>query len=179
MIDWLIRRRITAFERAFDYDMSHARDLLGLSRKAFWRFSRAQALAEYREGVPLEAWYAAKLAATLSEDCGPCTQLAVDMARRAGVSDATLRALLLSDVAALAPDASLGYRYAVAALSRDAALPALRDEVLSRWGPPALASLALVITAARMYPMLKYALGHGLSCQRVRVGEETVEPHVI
>jgi hypothetical protein len=31
-------------------------------------------------------------------------------------------------------------------------------------------SLALAITAARIYPTVKYALGHGKACMRVVVG---------
>jgi hypothetical protein len=182
MLNWFIRRRLAAFEADFSYDASYLHELLAMSRTAFWRFSRVQAMADYRDGVPLAAWYAAKITAARAEDCGPCTQLAVDMARRAGVSDALLRAVLRDDLAAMGEEVSLAQRYARAAIAHDAALPALRDEVRQRWGDKALASLALTITATRLYPMLKYALGHGQSCQRVRVGDDslpvpTLQPH--
>jgi hypothetical protein len=41
---------------------------------------------------------------------------------------------------------------------------------VKRWGRRALVSLALAITAARIYPTVKYALGHGKACMRVVVG---------
>ena len=41
---------------------------------------------------------------------------------------------------------------------------------MKRWGRRALVSLAFAITAARIYPTVKYALGHGKACMRVVVG---------
>lgn len=174
LLDWLARRQMAAFEKTFDYDMAYARELLGWSRKGFWRFARITGMASHREGVPLPAWYAAKLVGTRAEDCGPCTQLVVNMARREGVDATLLRAVLRDDPQAMDADTALGYRYARAAVAHSDAIFALRDEVLSRFGPKAMASLALALTAARMYPMLKYATGHGHACIRVRVGDETV-----
>ena len=44
------------------------------------------------------------------------------------------------------------------------------DAIVKRWGPRALVSLAFAMTAARLYPTVKYALGHGKACSRVVVG---------
>lgn len=176
MLDWLIRRRLAAFEKTYGYDISYARELLAVNRKGFLRFARVQPMADCRDGVPAEAWYAAKLAAVRAEDCGPCTQLSVDMARAAGVADEVLRAVLCNDLAALDADTALAVRYTQAAVARAPELLALRDEVQRRWGERALTSLALSITAVRMFPMLKYALGHGHACVQVQVGRETIQP---
>jgi len=46
----------------------------------------------------------------------------------------------------------------------------LRGEIVARWGGPAAITLAFAITAGRIYPTVKYALGHGHACRRVRVG---------
>ena len=37
----------------------------------------------------------------------------------------------------------------------------------------ALVSLAFAVTGARIFPTLKYALGHGRACTRVIVGGES------
>jgi hypothetical protein len=107
MLGWLVRRRIAAFERDFDYDMSYACDIYDASPRAFFRFSKILGISSYRQDVPKEAWYAAKLAATLAEDCGPCTQLVVKMAERDGMSAAAIRAVLLGDAEAMPPDSIL------------------------------------------------------------------------
>ena len=179
LLDWIARRQMAAFEKKFNYDLGYGRELLAASRAAFWKFMRLGAMGQHREAVPPIAWYAAKIVGSRSEDCGPCVQLVVDMARDAGMPDAMLRAVLRDDLAAMDADCALGYRFAKAVVARDAELLSLRDEVLRRWGAKALASLALGLTASRMYPMMKYALGHGHACTRVRVGAETVAPVVV
>ena len=69
--------------------------------------------------------------------------------------------------------AALAYRFARASLARDmAAADPLRDEIVRRWGQKGLVALALALTTARMYPTLKYALGHGKTCSRVMVAGE-------
>ena len=143
MIGWLVRRKLRARGRDFHDDMTYARDIFDASPRAFWKFSRILGLSEHREDVPLDAWFAAKLAATLSEDCGPCTQLVVTMAERQGRTPATLRAILAGDFDSMSPEAALGYRFTKAVLARD--IPksdCLRAEIVTRWGRKALISLA-------------------------------------
>lgn len=169
MLRWLLRRRLAAFERKFGYDVSYARDILAADPGALLRFGRVQALGRYCRDLPRDAWYAAGLAGTMAEDCGPCTQLGVTMAEREGIPAATLRAIIGRDVAAMPADVALAFRFAQAVLAHDAGADALRAEILGRWGPRALVSLGFALTAARLYPTMKYALGHGRSCQRVTV----------
>jgi hypothetical protein len=170
MLRWFLRRQIDAFEKDFGYDASYLREMADVSPRALIRFSRVMALSAHNEDAPREAWYAAKLAATMHEDCGPCTQLVVDMADRAGVRSTVLRAILSRKPESMPADAALAFRFAEATLAHDLAADALRDEIVKRWGKRALVTLALAITSSRMYPTLKYALGHGRACARVRVG---------
>ncbi len=170
MLGWLVRRKIAAFEKDFDYDMQYARDMYSASPRAFWKFSKLLALSEHRQDVPCEAWYAAKIAATLAEDCGPCTQLVVTMAERAGVNPETLRAIVTDNEAAMPKDAALGWRFARSVVARDIAeSDLLREKIVDLWGHRALVSLALTIASSRVYPAVKYGLGHGRACLRVRV----------
>jgi hypothetical protein len=73
-------------------------------------------------------------------------------------------------------DVALAYRFARASLDRDPEADALRDEVVRRWGPRGLVSLAFAVTAARMFPTLKSALGRAKSCTSIRVAGELVRP---
>lgn len=169
MLRWLLRRRIAAFERNFDYDMGYARDILAADVGALMRFSRVLPMGQYCRDLARDAWYAAKLAGTLAEDCGPCTQLVVTMAEREGIAAATLRAIVSRDVAAMPADVALAFRFAQAVLARDAGADELRAQILERWGRRGLVSLGFALTAARLFPTMKYALGHGRSCLRVTV----------
>ena len=127
--------------------------------------------------VSLVLILAAGLVGTMAEDCGPCTQIGVDMATAQGVAPQRIRAILDGDEAAMGETAALAYRFARASLARDlAAADPLRDEIVRRWGDRALVAISLALTASRMYPTLKYALGYGKSCARVMVDGETVVP---
>jgi hypothetical protein len=175
MLKWLLKRRIDAFEKEYDYDASHMRYILDVSLVAALKFGRIKGLANYREDVPLDASFSAALTTTLAEDCGPCSQLVVTMGEREGVAPATIKAILAGDERAMTPEAALGYRFTQATLQHAPAADALRDEIVARWGHRALVSLVCGITAARMFPTLKYALGYGKSCSLIRVGGAQTE----
>jgi hypothetical protein len=169
MITWALHKTIRKFERDWNYDASYMHELIDASPRAAWLFTRATALGKFRRDVPLDAWCAAGITAVRHEDCGPCTQLAVTMAERAGVSADTLRAVLSDDPAAMPPDVGLVWRFTRATLAHDAAADDYRAIIVERWGRRALVSVTFAITAARIYPTVKYALGHGKTCTRVVV----------
>lgn len=169
MLKWLIKNRITAFEKIFGYDMTYVREILATDLGAFHAFAKVQAMGNFRKGVPRDVYYAAKLVGTMVEDCGPCTQLMVTMAIKEGVEPTTLSAVLRSDDAAMSDDVRLGARFARAALAHDPAADDLRERIVAQWGQKALVSLAFALTLARIYPTMKYALGHGRACQRIQV----------
>ena len=174
MVKWMLRKAIDKFEREWNYDASYMRDLIEASPRAAWLFSRAAALGQFRRDIPIEAWYAAGITAVRHEDCGPCTQLGVTMAERAGVSPAVLRAVLADAPEAMPPDVALAWTFTRATLAHDPAADQYRDAIVQRWGKRALISLAFAITAARIYPTVKYALGHGKACTRIVVGGSPV-----
>src|SRR5215470_10574884 len=176
MLNWLIKRQIAAFERTYGYDASYVRDILEVDRSAFMRFAKAASLSKYSKGLPRAAWFAAGIAAVMAEDCGPCTQLAVTMAEREGIAPEILRAIVAGDVQAMPEDVALAIRFTKAVLAHDPSADALREQIVQRWGKPAAVSLAFAITTSRIYPTVKYALGHGQACRRVTVGGAPVIP---
>jgi len=170
MVRWLLRRTVSAFERQWNYDASYLREMIDISPRAAWRFVNATRLGTYCRDVPIEAWCTAGITAVRSEDCGPCTQLATAMAERRGVAPEILRAILKEDVSAMPDDVALAWRFTKATLAHDASADDYRAVILERWGPRAVVSLAFAITTARIYPTVKYAMGHGKTCTRVVVG---------
>ena len=179
MLKWLIRRRVAAFERDYGYNSSYIYDMLDVSLRAVLAFNRIMPMSRYRYDVPKEAWYAAKIATAQSEDCGPCTQLTVTMAERAGVDPNVIRAVVNREPGAMSADAALGFRFAMSTLAHDMAADEYREEIERRWGKHALVSLAFVIASARVFPTVKYALGHGKACQRIVVaGAATPAPRL-
>lgn len=176
MLKWFMKRRLRAFGDAFGYDTSYGVELIEIDTAAGQALARLSKVAAYRSDAPPVAWYAAKIVATMSDDCGPCVQLAVAMAQRTGVSDSDLRAIVAGELARMSVEASLGFRFAKALLARTADLDDLREQIVHRWGRQALAAIAVTIVATRTFPALKYALGHGQSCQSVEIGSEVIVP---
>lgn len=164
---WLLHGFISRFERRFDYNMGYARELLDTSVLAFLYYFWMGLPASYRRDVPKEAWYAAKIVATRSQDCGPCVQLVMNMAQAEGVPASVRRAVWARDPAQMSDDVRLAWRYAEAALTHAVDLNDVCAAVEERWGRRGLHALALSMTASRSFPMLKYALGHGQHCQAV------------
>jgi hypothetical protein len=173
MLKWFLRRRINAFERTWNYDASYIREMIDTDPRAMMTFGKVQGLSQYRRDVPLASYCAAGLIAVMAEDCGPCTQLGIDMAQRQGVDPDVLRAIVARDYVAMPEDVALAARFTEATLRHAPEADDLRDEVLHRWGKRGLISLAFAMLSARMYPTLKYALGYGQACARLVIGGET------
>ncbi len=169
MLKAMFTRYLDKFERQWGYDASYMRQVLAVSPASFMKFA-VGTRAPDSKAAPPAALAAAQFAGVLSEDCGPCTQLGADMAAAAGMPPAMIRAILAGDEAGMGDDAALVWRFAHASLARDmATCDPLRDEIVRRWGEKGLVAIGLSLTAARMYPTLKYALGHGKACSKVVV----------
>jgi len=48
MLGWLVKKRIAAFEKNFDYDAEYMRDMYTASPRAFWKFAKITAMSEHR-----------------------------------------------------------------------------------------------------------------------------------
>ena len=176
MIKWLLHRRLAAFEREHEYDASYMHEVLETDLRAFLKFGRAIGLGAYRKDVPGDVYTAAALTSSIQADCGPCTQIGVGYALRAGIAPATIAAIVRGDLAAMSPDVALGARFARAVLARDVVADQHREEIQRRWGPRAVLALSFGIMTSQLYPTLKYALGHGKACSRVVIAGQAVSP---
>jgi hypothetical protein len=173
MLKWFLQRWVSKFERIWNYDATYLHELIEADPRAMTAFGKVQALTKYRKDVPPAVYCAAGLIAVMHEDCGPCTQLCIDMAQRDGIDPAILRAIVARDYAAMPYDVALATRFTEATLNRAPQADDLREEVVRQFGKRGLLSLAFAMISARLFPTLKYALGHGKACTRLTVGGET------
>ena len=93
MIRKFLHAQARRFGRTFNYDVSYMHELIEISPGAAVTLSRLPQFYKYRgpkAGQPV--WTGALLASTLEGDCGPCAQLVVDMALKAGADPAGLQA---------------------------------------------------------------------------------------
>lgn len=176
MLSWFIGRKLDAFERAYAYDMSYAREILAESPKALLTWLRATQLTTWHEGVPKDVWYAARLTVLLEEDCGPCTQLLVTMAERDGVDPFILQALIERRYGALDEGLAIAARFGAAVARAEPEAAALRERLVELYGRRTLIALGFGIVASRLYPTLKRALGYDRECRRVVIAGKGVAP---
>ncbi len=174
MIKSYLHKKLAAMEREFGYDATYGHEVLDASLPAFLKFGLFQTMAKHRDGVPLETWVAAGLAAAMSEDCGPCSQLCIDLALKAGVDPKILAALARGDLAAAGPEAAFGFRYGQAVATNAPEAVELSAQAEKRYGKRGLVSLAFVVAGTRVYPAVKRGLGHGAACQKLVVANEPI-----
>lgn len=175
MRKFLARRMLRAFAKRYNYDLSYAELVLSQSPAAFFKFAPLMKAAEHREVIPLQTAFAAKITGALAEDCGPCTQLTVDMALEAGVPEDQIQAVLRRDTRAMTPDTLLGFQFADAVIRRSTEDEVYREAVRARWGDKGVIDLAMALQLGRMFPMLKLALGFAKECRRVSVAGHQVD----
>ena len=174
MLKGMLHRAIAKLERDYDYDATYLHEVTDVSTAASIKFALFQLMSNHRDRVPRNAYCAAKMAATLSEDCGPCTQLVVDFALKARMDPKRIAALLRGDIEQAGADAELGFRYGIAVAQNTIDAPALAAEVEKRYGKRALVSMAFAVASSRVYPALKRGLGHAAACTKINVSDETI-----
>ncbi len=175
MRSWIARRSLRAYGKRYGYDVNYLEMLLNESPAAFFSFAPVMKAARHREVVPADASFAAKIVGGLAEDCGPCTQLVVDMALEAGMPKDQIEAVLRRDPRAMNEATTLGFRFADAVVRRSAEEDEFRDAVRDQWGPKGVIDLTMALQMGRMFPMMKAALGYGKECRRVTVDGHNVD----
>ena len=175
MRSWIVRRMLRATARRYGYDTSYLEMLLKESPSAFFKFARLMKAASHREAVPVDASFAAKIVGALAEDCGPCTQLVVDMALEAGMPKDQIEAVLRRDPRPMNDATTLGFRFADAVVRRSADDDEFRDAVRAQWGQKGVIDLTLSLQMGRMFPMVKAGLGYAKECRRVIVDGQNVD----
>lgn len=179
LLEWVLRRKVAEFERVNHYDMGYARAILEGNPQALLTLHRAAGLARYRGPLGATAHHAVRLAAAMHEDCGPCLQLGITMALRAGVSESAIAHVICGEPTGDA-EADLVVALARAVLADAPDAVDLRERVVDRFGQDGLTAVAFALTGSRMYPMLKAVLGYAQCYPVVTVGKDAISlrPHV-
>lgn len=162
------RQSIDTFGETYQYDVAYMHQMYDASPQGYRLFENVLPMAAYHHRLPHDAYYVARIETMRDEDCGPCLQLAIDMAQEAGVSADVLRAALDEDTPMEPPleDVRLFTRAVVRRTPHD---DAVAERVRERYDEEGVAELALCIASSRIFPTIKRALGRDKSCSLVRV----------
>lgn len=164
----MTRQAIDAFGDKYNYDVTYMHKLLQASSEGYRLFEAVLPLAAYRSALPAAVYYVARIEAMRHEDCGPCLQLAIDMAKEEEVSIDVLRAAWKDEPfwKADLEDVRLFSRAVAANTPQD---EAVAERVADRYGEEGVAELALCIAVSRVFPTIKRVLGEAKSCSMVEI----------
>jgi alkylhydroperoxidase family enzyme len=164
MLKRFILSRIGAAEKDLGVSLEYCRFILRVSLRATLKFAKFLAVDEYRRVLPPGPCYVARIVAVRDEDCGSCVQIAVNQAKKAGVSKEVLSAVLDGDLENLTDDLADAYRFAEAVVTQNGEEMAPRERIRARYGDEGLIEMALAIASCRVFPITKRALGYAVSC---------------
>ncbi|WP_340676957.1 hypothetical protein [Paraglaciecola sp.] len=176
MIRYFLNNMLLAMKKRYGYDVRYQQDILQTDLAAFLKFSGFQTMASHCGNLPAEPLYAARIRAIIYDDCGPCSQLVVNMALEAGVQPALVRAIIEQDLTTLPTEIALIVEFTELVLAHDPQADVLREKILALWGAKGLITLGFAISAYRVYPTLKYSLGYGKACSRIQLNDLSVVP---
>ncbi len=169
MLGFVVRRKIRSAEKRLGEPLDYLRQMYDHAPDAFWQFSKVARAATYREKLPAAPFHVARLVAVKHQDCGPCVQTVVNLAKEDGVEPAVLKAALAGKVEELPESLRDVYRFAQAVAARTGEEDSYRERLRKVFGEEAVIELALAIATCQVFPILKRSLGHARSCSLVKV----------
>jgi alkylhydroperoxidase family enzyme len=169
MLGFLIRRKIRSTEKKLGEPLDYLREMFDKAPGAFWQFAKVAKSSGYHNKLPAAPFHVARLVAVHIQDCGPCVQTCVNLAKADGVDPAVLRSALAGDFDALPEALADVARFAQAVTSGTGDEDTYRERLRAVFGDEAMIELALAITLCQTFPILKRGLGHAKSCSLVKV----------
>ncbi len=169
MLRWFLHRKLNSEEKKLGVSVDYLRHVVDVSPAAFLRFASILPFANSRKVLPKEAWFVAQIVALQHEDCGPCLQIGVNLARQAGVDPALLRAVLEGNHDDIPPEMLDVLRFTRSVLAADGLEGELRETLRKCYGERGLIEISYAIASSRIPPTVKRALGYAQSCSKVAV----------
>lgn len=176
MLRSIFNNMLLKMQKRYDYDVRYQQDILKSGLGPFLKFMGFQSMASHAGNLPVEVLYAARIRAIIWDDCGPCTQLVVNMALEAEVEEGLVSAIVDRDFTRMPEHIALVVRFTEFVMAHNPEADDLREEIHSRWGENGLITIAFAISSYRVYPALKYALGYGKACSRVVIKDTAIVP---
>jgi alkylhydroperoxidase family enzyme len=169
MLGFLVRWKIRSAEKKFGEPLDYLREMFDHAPGAFWQFVKVAKAASYRSKLSPAAFHVARLVAVRIQDCGPCVQTCVNLAKADGVEPAILKSALAGHYDDLPESLREVARFSEAVTGNTGEEDNYRDRLQAVFGDEAMVELALAITLCQVYPILKRGLGHAKSCSLVKV----------
>jgi hypothetical protein len=179
MIRFLLGKVIDRGEVHFGEPFDYLRFILRASVRAFLAFARLTGVSRYHRALPLGPFHAVRITAARFEDCGPCVQTTVNVAKKDGLGPEILRALVAGRPEDLPEELADTLRFVDKVLRKTYDEGELREKIRARYGArgdEALCEIALVLSSARAFPVTKRVLGYATSCAAAQIDTGASSP---
>ena len=144
-------------------DMDYVDEIARAPGHAFDRYLAFVTATAHRHAASPAMFYAARIGATLVEDCGPCTMISARAALAEGVDRDIVNALLAGSQG-LDADLATAFRFGQTIGMHSAEAAELGDAIEAIYGRVVRLELAMTASLVRGYPGLKRGLGLTQSC---------------
>ena len=169
MLARLIEAAIAREESRLGEEINYLRYVLRTSQPAFFNYMKVISAARFRKQMPLSAWHASAILASMHERCGNCAQIELNLAEAAGVSREILIAVIEGRISALPDDVRDSVLFTKAVLAQNAEQDDLRRRIVERFGDAGLVELSLRLAISRMLPVMTRALGFSETCADMKI----------
>lgn len=167
MIRRLILHQLDRFEKSVGVSVDWTRHVFRHSLRLFFKLTKLRSFAQSRRALPLPAWHVAVIVAARSADCGPCVQIAVNIARKDGVDADVLRAVVDQQPNVLSAELQDIYRFSESVMTHSGEEDRIREKIRTRYGEEGLIEFAFALASGPVIPTIKRALGFATSCSKV------------
>lgn len=155
---------IDDFEAHYNYDCTYLRRLAEMAPEAFDTFVGFMPMGKVGASLSPDMLWTAKIAAMLTEDCGACVQLNIDMALEAGVEGELIKKII-ENPEGLDEDLRVIHKFSQAVARNYDDHHKWQQAAAQILSPLQLGELAVAISSTKIYPTIKRALGEFKSCQ--------------
>jgi hypothetical protein len=172
MVSWIFRKLLERGERRCGVRLDYARQIASEDAGLFIRYGKIFSFLDPNAHVPAEAYHAARICGALTADCGTCLEAEINLARRAGVAEAVIHALLSQDTTRMSEETAAVVRLSCAVTSFGDDAEA-RRKVVEVYGGAGLVELAYAMNGAALLPGIKRAMGYATACDVERLKQRT------
>lgn len=178
MLKRIARVLVARAERRVGVGLDYAHQIAATDFGLFRRYGRIFGFLDGNTKAPPLAYHAARLRGALAADCGTCGEAEINLARRAGVSDALIGHLLDRDLSRLpAAVAAVVTLADTVTLQREDDAEA-RETIRAAYGEAGLIEIAYAMNGAALLPGIKRAMGYATACHlpHLRKGLQSQSP---
>jgi alkylhydroperoxidase family enzyme len=169
MLGFYVRHRIRTSEKRLGVSLDYLRHIYEHAPDAFWKLTTFMSVAQHRSKLPPTPYHVARLVATRHDDCGPCLQIAVNLAKEDAIEPVIVKAVLDRNIEKLPESLRDVYRFTESVLGDGLDAAEFRERLRKVFGEEALVELAIAIATCRVFPTLKRALGYSQNCSAATV----------